>query len=111
MSLQKKTLRYLATEIIIALWNWKFFKISKVLPPLWQTRRNKFFHHHRLQTSPKQQKRQQKLYASFTMIFIEFRSSIPEYEVKYEVTSFQNHGCLTASYELTGFSLSFLQES
>ena len=38
------------------------------------------------------------------MIFIEFRSSIPEYEVKYEVTSFQHHGCLTASYELTGFS-------
>ena len=105
MSPQKKTLRYLAAEIIIALWNCQIFKISKFLAPLWQTSRNNFFQSHRLQTSLKQRRRQQKLYrkpqrpsrgdqgvlerlpcqvhcvktsltASFT-IFIEFRSSIP----------------------------------
>ena len=45
-----------------ALWNCQIFKISKFLPPLSQTRRKKFFQPHRLQTSLKQRKRQQKLY-------------------------------------------------
>lgn len=41
MSLQKRTLSYLATESFVKSPN---FQISKFLPPLWQTYRNNFFH-------------------------------------------------------------------
>ena len=60
MSPQTKTLRYLATEIIIALWNCQILKISKFIPPFCQPLQNKSLQRSRLQTNLKQKETKEK---------------------------------------------------